>query len=229
MNPFPLTQRFSDALLLAHQWHAGQYRKGTSIPYISHILGVASVALEFGANEQQAIAALLHDALEDGPTNTHRNASDLREDIERQFGPEVARMVDGATDATPNAGEQKAPWPERKETYLRHLADVDAASLLVSAADKLHNARTILTDVLTAPEAERDSFFTRFNQGKAGTLQYYRLLADAYRAAPAGADHPRLQALFDELNRTIVALETACHVSSEEVRQYPLLRHLNPA
>lgn len=198
------------------------------MPYISHLLGVASIALEFGATEDQAIAALLHDALEDGPEFTGRNASDLREDIRLQFGDEVARLVDSTTDDAPDAGQQKAPWAERKSKYLTKLVQKDAAALLVSASDKLHNARAILTDVLTAGNAEGVSaFFNRFKQGQEGTLQYYRVLVDTYEAAPATRDEPRLQALIAELSRTVKALEDACGVFAVTVREYPLLRHLN--
>lgn len=193
MTPFPLTEKFTEALQLAHEWHSGQYRKGTHTPYISHVLGVASVALEFGANETQAIAALLHDALEDGPEYTNRDAADLRAEIVRRFGDEVAVLVDGATDATPKAGEEKAPWADRKRTYLAGLGGKSAPMLLVSASDKLHNARAILTDVMTAGDsANVDAFFGRFNQGKEGTLQYYRLLVDGYRATPSAAKYDRL-------------------------------------
>ncbi len=119
MTAFPLTDRFVQALHLAHQWHHGQYRKGTAVPYVSHLLGVASIALEFGASEDEAIAALLHDALEDGPQYTGKNASELRTEIASLFGEAAACLVEGATDATPKAGEKKAPWVERKTTYLR--------------------------------------------------------------------------------------------------------------
>lgn len=226
-----LSTAFADALTLAYEWHAAQYRKvpkgeTPTIPYISHLLGVASVALEFGANEHEAIAALLHNALEDGPQNMGLDADTLRSTIENKFGKEVARLVDGATDAMPRAGEEKALWQERKTKYLGKLPHEPASSLLISASDKLHNARTILTDVLTLPAQERGSYFTRFNQGQAGTLQYYRLLADSYTAA-RGQDvqqRPRLQVLFVELDRTVSALEEACGVTAEEVRDSPLLR-----
>lgn len=227
MTTFPLTDKFTEALQLAHEWHTGQYRKGTQTPYISHVLGVASVALEFGANETQAIAALLHDALEDGPEYTNRDAADLRAEIVRRFGEEVAVLVDGATDAVPKAGEAKAPWADRKRKYLAGLSGKTASMLLVSASDKLHNARAILTDVMTAGEsANVDAFFGRFNQGKEGTLQYYRLLVDAYRSAPGAAGQPRLQSLFDELDRTVNSIQDACGVSADAVRQYPALRNV---
>ncbi|MFB9990704.1 HD domain-containing protein [Deinococcus oregonensis] len=231
--PFPLTDDFAHALQLAHKWHLGQLRKGTATPYVSHLLGVASVALEFGATEAEAIAALLHDALEDGPENLTSNKNervDVRKDLEAQilaaFGEEVAHLVRGATEETPLVDGEKAPWSERKLTYLAKLDHEGASSLLVSASDKLHNARTILTDVLTegATPEEREAFFGRFSHGREGTLQSYRLLADAYRKAPGAQGRPRLQALFAELERTVAALETACGVTAEEVRGYTLLR-----
>ncbi len=230
---FPLTKRFTDALQLAHKWHVGQYRKGTLTPYLSHLLGVASVALEFGATENEAIAALLHDALEDGPENLTVNVkkrAKTREKLDTQiqdkFGDGVAALVRGATEENPLIDGEKAPWDKRKLTYLAKLDHEEASSLLVSASDKLHNARTILTDVLTegtTPEA-REAFFNRFSQGREGTLQYYRLLADAYKRAEGAAGRPRLQALFAELERTVSALETACGVTAEEVRGYASLR-----
>ncbi|GAA4012783.1 hypothetical protein GCM10022631_25620 [Deinococcus rubellus] len=209
---FPLTARFSQALQLAHQWHLGQFRKvpagqTPTLPYISHLLGVASVALEFGADEDEAIAALLHDALEDGPKNLTPELDQraavqehLENEIERKFGVVVAKLVKGATEETPLVDGKKAPWAERKAQYLQKLDHESASSLLVSASDKLHNARTILSDLLTAGGGleERAQCFERFNQGRDGTLQYYRLLADAYKRAqgPGVSERPRLQALF---------------------------------
>ncbi|AIZ44569.1 phosphohydrolase [Deinococcus radiopugnans] len=226
-----LSNNFAAALNTACEWHAGQYRKvpegeTPTIPYISHLLGVASIALEFGANEAEAIAALLHDALEDGPQYAGKDAAELRATIEEQFGAEVAHLVDGATDAMPKAGEEKEPWQKRKTKYLAKLPQEPASSLLISASDKLHNARTILTDVLTLPAEERGGYFTRFKQGQAGTLQYYRLLADAYRAVRREdvRQRPRLQVLFAELSRTVGALEGACGLTADEVRDYPPLR-----
>ncbi|GGM06651.1 HD domain-containing protein [Deinococcus aerophilus] len=234
---FPLTDRFIKALTLAHKWHTGQYRKGTRIPYISHLMGVASVALEFGASEDEAIAALLHDALEDGPENLEpeetmraKKRQELEDHIRREFDTEVARLVLGATEETPLVNGRKAPWEQRKGEYLHKLVSrehvKDASALLVSAADKLHNARSILTDVLTAGDTAetRAAFFDRFNQGQHGTLQYYRLLVRAYRLAPGAAGQPRLLALIAELDRTVTALEAACDLDQDTVAAFPLLR-----
>ena len=245
METFPLDEKFLEALRLAHLWHSGQYRKVAdgepeTIPYLSHLLGVASIALEFGATQDEAIAALLHDALEDGPKNLepdHSKRADkkeaLRAEIESTFGAEVARLVSGATEETPLVNGKKAPWPQRKGEYLKKLVDTndvqDASSLLVSASDKLHNARSILVDVLTAGnKAGRDAFFKRFNAGQEGTLQYYRLLVRAYQAAPGAKGHTRLNALFAELDRTVKALEDACEVNEQDVLSYPVLRQEAP-
>ncbi|MDO4263718.1 MAG: HD domain-containing protein [Deinococcus sp.] len=226
-SSFPLTDRFSQALLLAAHWHHGQYRKvgpeeTPTLPYISHLLGVASVALEFGATEDEAIAALLHDALEDGPANTGQDAERLRGELLDRFGLRVTVLVDDATDAAPRAGQAKAPWAERKRAYLARLGELPASSLLVSAADKLHNVRTMLVDVLALPDADRPAYFERFQQGQLGTLQYYRALADAFTAAGDRlSERPRLRELFRELERTVSTLEAACGLSSDELRRTP--------
>jgi 5'-deoxynucleotidase YfbR-like HD superfamily hydrolase len=231
MSSFPLTDDFLTALRLAHTWHSGQYRKGTDtdgaigVPYVSHLLGVASIALEFGADEPEAIAALLHDALEDGPGNLARGAKELRAEIVTAFGARgefIAHLVDGATDDAPEAGAQKRDWDVRKLEYLAKLPREEASALLVSASDKLHNARAILSDLLVIGPA----VFTRFNRGRDGTLQYYRLLADTYQKITRSdvQSRPRLQALFAELERTVTTLETACGLEAEQVRDFPLLR-----
>lgn len=170
-----LTQRLGQALALAVQAHDGQVRKGTAIPYIAHPMGVAAIALELGATEDQAIAALLHDALEDGGPH-------YAPLIEAQFGPEVLDLVQACTDGVPDASGAKADWGERKRAYLAHLAKAPTEVLLVSGADKLHNARAIVSDLITiGPDV-----FKRFKAGREGTLWYYRALADllSQRRAP---------------------------------------------
>ena len=170
-----LTQRLGQALALAVQAHDGQVRKGTAIPYIAHPVGGASIALEFGATEDQAIAALLHDALEDGGPH-------YAPLIEAQFGPGVLALVQACTDGVPDASGAKADWGERKRSYLAHLAEAPSEVLLVSGADKLHNARAIVSDLITlGPDV-----FKRFKAGREVTLWYYRALADllSQRRAP---------------------------------------------
>jgi len=163
-----LGSRFQDALHLAADLHARQVRKGTRIPYLAHLLAVASLALENGADEDTAIAALLHDAVED-----QGGAATLGV-IRERFGDRVARIVAECsdTDTVP-----KPPWRERKEAYVAHLPHADAATRLVSACDKLHNARSILEDL----RRNGLSVFERFKGGKDGTLWYYRTLVEIFR------------------------------------------------
>ena len=164
-----LTQRFAQGLELAVRAHDGQVRKGTSIPYIAHPMGVASIALEYGADEDQAIAALLHDAVEDGGAHFER-------EIRERFGARVADMVMGCTDGVPDAAGQKPPWKQRKEKYLAHLEMATSDVLLVSGSDKLHNARAILADLHTVGE----SVFDRFTASKEETLWYYTSLSEIF-------------------------------------------------
>jgi GTP pyrophosphokinase len=192
MSPEPiraLSHRFSDALIFAAELHAHQRKKGTEIPYVAHLLGACAIALEYGANEDAAIAALLHDAIEDqGGVATEAV-------IRERFGVDVAAIVLGCSDSV---GDPKPPWRERKEAYLAHLAGADRATLLVSASDKLDNARRILADV----RAGVPDLWARFKGGRDGQLWYLRSLVAAFRANP---DHePRL---IDELERTVGAIE----------------------
>ena len=150
-----LSPRFDQALHYAALVHAGQSRKGTDIPYLAHLLGVASIALEHGANEDEAIGALLHDAGEDA-------GGDGRiEDIRHRFGDAVADIVQGCTDAVTLP---KPPWRKRKEDYIAHVPKASASVRLVSASDKLHNARAILRDYRRLGEA----LWPRFNGGNDG-------------------------------------------------------------
>ena len=158
--------KLASALDLAIQAHQGQVRKSTTIPYISHPMAVASIALEFGATEDQAIAALLHDAIEDGGIQ-YANI------IKAQFGDHVHNLVQGCTDGTPDASGKKAPWLERKTAYLQHLEEASDDVLLVSCSDKLHNARAIVSDLIN----EGPSVFSRFSSTTEQTLWYYRQLA----------------------------------------------------
>lgn len=158
--------KLASALDLAIQAHQGQVRKSTTIPYISHPMAVASIALEFGATEDQAIAALLHDAIEDGGIQ-YANI------IKAQFGDHVHNLVQGCTDGTPDASGKKAAWLERKTAYLHHLEAASDDVLLVSCSDKLHNARAIVSDLIK----EGPSVFDRFSSTTEQTLWYYRQLA----------------------------------------------------
>jgi len=162
-----LSSRFESAFLLASRLHADQVRKGTTIPYISHLMAVAALVLEAGGDEDQAIAALLHDAVED------QGGKEVLEEIQDRFGPRVAAMVAALsdTDQTP-----KPPWRERKVAYLAHLQFASPEVLRISLADKLHNARTILSDL----REQGNATWERFNGGREGSLWYYRSLADIF-------------------------------------------------
>jgi len=171
-NAVKLGPRFLKAFLFAVEKHAGQVRKASTTPYIAHLMGVASLALEFGGDEDISIAALLHDVVEDCG-----GAAMLRE-VKRRFGTRVAKIVDGCTDSDTFP---KPPWRERKENYLRHLKSADADTRLVSAADKLNNMRSILSDYREVGE----SIWERFNGRREGTLWYYRaLLKEFQRGKP---------------------------------------------
>lgn len=168
--------RFEDALVYAHRIHQGQIRKGTGIPYVAHILGVAAIAMEYGASEDEAIGALLHDAAEDG------GGEETLAEIRARFDEAVADIVLGCSDSLVQNPEDKLPWRERKEGYLAHLASASRSVCLVSAADKMHNVRAITRDY----RAEGEDIWERFQGKRDGTLWYYDAVADAllrhYRA-----------------------------------------------
>ena len=179
-----LTERFKDALWMATDLHAKHWRKGSGIPYVAHLLGVASLVLEYGGTEDEAIAALLHDAVED------QGGKPTRQMIAEKFGETVARIVDGCTDTDTMP---KPPWRERKEAYIAHIASATPSVLLVSACDKLYNVRTILTDYRKVG----DEIWERFKGGrKDGSLWYYQALIVEYKKT---GNHP----VYDELERTV--------------------------
>lgn len=172
-EPIPLGPRFLQAFSFAAEKHAGQARKASSIPYLAHLMGVASLVLEFGGDEDMAIAALLHDVVEDC------GGKPMLEEVRERFGNRVAKIVDGCTDsyATP-----KEPWRVRKDQYIHHLKSADADVRLVSAADKLNNVRSILADHRDVG----DAVWARFNGGREGTVWYYRsLLEEFLRVQPS--------------------------------------------
>ncbi len=172
LQAIPLGPRFLDAFSFAAEKHAGQTRKASTIPYIAHLMGVASLVLEFGGDEDMAIAALLHDVVEDC------GGEGMLKEVHQRFGKRIATIVDSCTDAytTP-----KPPWRKRKEDYLRHLKNADADTRLVSAADKLNNVRSIISDYRDVGE----SIWARFNGGREGTLWYYRALLNEFARKPA--------------------------------------------
>ncbi len=182
-----LSARFDQALHYAALIHAGQIRKGTGAPYIAHLLGVASIALEYGADEDQAIAALLHDAAEDAGGRTRLD------DIAARFGTDVASIVAGCTDTMQTP---KPPWRERKEKYLADLHKASPRVQLVSAADKLHNARSLLQ----LYRLHGEQAWSAFAGGRAGTLWYYRALVETFRRGGTNE-------LVEELDRVVSQLE----------------------
>jgi (p)ppGpp synthase/HD superfamily hydrolase len=162
-----LGPRFLRAFVFAAEKHKGQTRKASSIPYVAHLMGVASLVLEAGGDEDLAIAALLHDVVEDC------GGAPMLKEVRRRFGSRVAKVVDGCTDAYT---DPKPPWRERKESYIARLRNEDKETRLVSAADKLNNVRSIVSDY----RAVGDSIWSRFNGGREGTLWYYRTLRDEF-------------------------------------------------
>ena len=188
-HPWLYSRRLIEATEAALVMHAAQVRKGSEVPYASHLFGTCSIALDYGANEDEAIAALLHDAIED----VHY-APGARATV-AAFGPEVLRIVEACTDAHTYP---KPPWKARKTAYIEHLADADRSVLLVSASDKLHNARSMAMDHRRVGAA----LWGRFKASKDETLWNYRALVTAFRANPA---HPG--ELVDELDRTVTELE----------------------
>jgi (p)ppGpp synthase/HD superfamily hydrolase len=178
-----LTARFDNAFQYAHQLHVSQTRKGTTAPYIGHLMGVTSIVLDDGGGEDEAIGALLHDAVED------QGGRERLEEIRQRFGDGVARIVEDCTDSweTP-----KKPWAERKRLYVEHARHLAGSSLRVSAADKVHNAYAILRDLRNSGE----TVWTRFNAAPDDVLSYYETLVRAYREAGGGR-------LVDELDRIV--------------------------
>ena len=182
-----LSPRFEQAISYACISHAGQTRKGTQTPYISHLLSVAGLALEYGADEDEAIAALLHDVVEDAGGKAR--AADVRQ----RFGDRVAEIVIGCTDADTHP---KPPWQARKEGYIAGLATANPSAHFVSCCDKLHNARSIVSDL----RQHGETVWQKFAGGKEGSLWYYTTLFAEYRRLGV------CPALVDELERTLAAM-----------------------
>jgi (p)ppGpp synthase/HD superfamily hydrolase len=194
-----LTARFDEALTLASRIHAGDERKGTRIPYIAHLLGVCALILADGGDEDEAIAGLLHDTLEDHPDQLSRS------ELESRFGARVRRIVEGCTDTPADyRGGPKPPWRERKLGYLEHLRHAGPDALRVSLADKLDNARAIVADY----RIEGEALWSRFSAGRGDQLWYYRSLVEVIGAAgPPGRLLGQLEAQVTELE-ALVADET---------------------
>ena len=182
-----LSDRFDQALLYAHELHGDQYRRGTPVPYMAHLMGVASLVLEYGGDEEQAIAALLHDSIEDSGHLTSYG------EIHRRFGERVTDIVRACTDADTTP---RPPWLERKAAYVARVSHEPADARLVSAADKLYNVRTLLKDYRQTGHG----VWQRYTGDPADVLWYYRALVTEFRVA---GEHP----IVDELDRAVAQLE----------------------
>lgn len=195
-----LTERMSLAFAEANRLHAGDTRKGSDVPYLAHLLTVCALVLEHGGDEDQAIAALLHDTAED-----HGGEPQLAR-IDATFGPDVAAIVRDLSDSLEAEGVQKAPWWTRKAQYLRHLETrTSDRALLVSIADKIHNARATLDDYRRLG----DALWSRFNPdaGRQGQRWYYRRLAEVFDQRQVDRDlHARLVDIVDELDAVTLVL-----------------------
>jgi len=193
-----LTSRFADALAFAFEVHREQTKKGGPVPYIAHLLEVAGLVLSYGGDEDEAIAGLLHDTVEDHPDIVSFEL------IAKRFGAQVAAIVESCSDATVIP---KPPWRPRKEKYIAHLRDAPGPVLMVSAADKLANARAVIRDYREVGE----EVWKRFNAGKADQLWNYRAVTQALTDA---AGNGRACALVAELRRTVDQLEKLCGAAS---------------
>jgi (p)ppGpp synthase/HD superfamily hydrolase len=200
-----LSKRFEDALVYATRLHARQTRNGTAIPYVSHLLAVASLVIEAGGDEDEAIAALLHDGPED------QGGLATLADIRDRFGPAVAEIVAACSDTF---AEQKPAWQQRKRAYLEHLPEASPSARLVSCADKLHNARSILADYRQHGELLWD----RFNAGRDDILWYYGELVRIF------AEHGP-ERLARELALVVGQLRDAVAHGRDEPRPSPYTAH----
>jgi GTP pyrophosphokinase len=182
-----LTDRFEDALTFAFRLHNEQRRKGSETPYIAHLMGVSSIVLENGGDEDQAIAALLHDAVED------QGGLETLDKIQELFGDRVARIVKACSDSFT---KPKPEWQERKEKYLASIVEKPSKAVLVILSDKLHNSRAILNDYRELG----DELWERFKGGRDGTIWYYRSIVEEFKKIDQSP-------LFGELERTVGELE----------------------
>jgi (p)ppGpp synthase/HD superfamily hydrolase len=196
-----LTERFERALVFAARLHRDQRRKGSHVPYISHLLAVCELTLEYGGDEEEAIAALLHDAIED------QGGAIARAEIFAEFGARVTEIVDGCTDTDQSP---KPAWRARKEEYIGHMEAASASVRRVSACDKLHNTRSLVMDYRTYGE----DLWGRFTGGREGTLWYYRAMVNAFRAAGSSP-------VVEELDRAVTELERLASSESRHGNNRP--------
>ena len=189
------TTDFENALTFAARLHAGQMRKGSTTPYISHLLAVTAIALDHGATETEAIAALLHDVVED------QGGPETLAEIRRRFGNQVAEIVAACSDTDESP---KPPWQVRKDAFVERLRTEPYSVRLVVAADKLANVR----DVLRSYRVHGNDLWLHFKGGRDGTLWYYRAVLGALAQA-AAPEEKQLTAIIDEIHRTLSILEDA--------------------
>ena len=202
-----LGERFSNALVYAATLHREQNRKKTEIPYVSHLLATACIVLEHGGGEDEAIAALLHDAVEDDPEEI--GGAVQLERIRKRFGDPVAKIVEDCSDTIEKVQDDRT-WRVRKEEYICHLAKKRSASRLVSAADKLHNARAILADY----RRHGEELWTRFNAGREDQLWYYRELVRVFRESGDNTELvAELEIVVGELGLAVALAGAAKHES----------------
>ena len=199
-----LSRRYVDAFQLAFDVHSHQLRKATSVPYLSHVMSVSALVLEAGGGEDCALGGLLHDAVEDSP-----DGAAMLQRIHGQFGTRVATIVESCSDTVPTPGTEKPPWRGRKEAYIAHLRDADPDSLLVSACDKLHNARSIVADLRqVGPD-----LWQRFSTGSGSDqVWYYQSLCDAFASRIPTA----LAAALGDVVREMTTLASAQGVATTE-------------
>jgi (p)ppGpp synthase/HD superfamily hydrolase len=188
----PLSDKFSAAFAFTFDAHRMQSRKGSQVPYLAHLMAVSSLVLEHGGTEAEAIAALLHDAVED------QGGVETAVRIRSMFGDHVADIVLAVTDTHESP---KPPWRARKEAHVKHMQGASDSAKLVAAADKLHNARSLLIDFPTAGE----SLWERFRGGREGTIWYYRAMGASLRM---GTANEGILLLCDELDRVVAAIES---------------------
>lgn len=191
-QPPHLGLRLQQAFRYAAEKHAGQTRKKTAVPYLSHLIAVASLVLEAGGDEDLAIAALLHDVVEDC------GGVPRLQEVRKKFGPRVAKIVEGCTDSFT---DPEPPWLERKKEYLSKLKDEDADTRLVSACDKLHNVRTLFTDY----RQQGESVWERFQGKREGTLWYYRAISAEFRRREPNRITHELEITVRELEKAVNA------------------------
>jgi (p)ppGpp synthase/HD superfamily hydrolase len=188
-------ERFREALVYATEAHQDQLRKGGTVPYVAHLLGVTAFVLEEGGDEDQAVAALLHDVVED------QGGKPRLDDVRQRFGERVADLVEACSDSLEKNQQLKPPWKARKESYIERLrTEHDDSVLLVSIADKLYNSRAILRDLRFAEDQQE--VWDRFGRERDCVLWYYRSLVDAFRSRKRDTDR-----LLEELDATVTDLE----------------------